>query len=459
MGAIGSTEFNAFLRVSASRKPLHITDYRLDEAYLTGDPIAVAGVELGTIRTLLIVPLLKDNELVGTFGIFRQEVLPFTDKQIALVQNFAAQAVIAIENTRLLSELRESLQQQTATADVLKVISRSTFNLQTVLDTLVELAARLCRADRAAIRLARDGTYHHAASYGFTPEQSAFMKGNSLKPDRTSLAGRVVFEGKAVRIADQQADPELRLTQRSGFANVRSSLGVPMLREGKPIGVLVLTRNIVEPFTDKQLELVTTFADQAVIAIENVRLFETEQERTRELSESLQRQTATAEVLRVISSSPGELEPVFRTILENTMRICCANFGGLSLREGDAFRAIVMDGVSAAFADRRQRDPLIRLTPGHNLERLVRTKDVVHIPDLSADMVAAPIPYDLAGARALLNVPLLKDNEVIGSILVYRHEAGPFAEKQIEFGEKFRRAGRHRHREHATAQRIAAAYI
>src|SRR6516225_6781839 len=265
-------------RLASTKRVVHVADLKAEQAYLDRDPLRVATVEGAGARTGLAVPMLKENKLVGAIVIYRQEVRPFTDRQIELVSTFADQAAIAIENVRLFDEvqartreLTESLQQQTATADMLKVIGRSTFDLQAVLDTLTESAARLCRADRAAIRLAKDGAYHHVASYGFTPEQKEYMKEHALRPDRGSVTGRVVLQGEAVHVVDTKADAEIRLTVGSGFANVRTVLGVPMLREGTPTGVLILTRSTVEPFTDKQIELVTTFADQAAIAIENVR--------------------------------------------------------------------------------------------------------------------------------------------------------------------------------------------
>jgi signal transduction histidine kinase len=278
-------------RLASTKRVVHVADLKAEQAYLDRDPLRVATVDGAGARTGLAVPMLKENKLVGAIVIYRQEVRPFTDRQIELVSTFADQAAIAIENVRLFDdvqartrELTESLQQQTATAEMLKVIGRSTFDLQAVLDTLTESAARLCRADRAAIRLAKDGVYHHVASYGFTPEQKEYMKEHALRPDRSSVTGRVVLQGKAVHVVDTKADAEIRLTVGSGFANVRTVLGVPMLREGTPTGVLILTRSTVEPFTDKQIELVTIFADQAAIAIENVRLFDEIQDKSRQLA-------------------------------------------------------------------------------------------------------------------------------------------------------------------------------
>src|SRR5262245_48183634 len=257
-------------RAVLEARTIHVPDLLDSDEYPEGKEMALRYDH----RATLAVPLLRDATAIGAILVRRREARPFTCKQIELVSNFAKQVVIAIENTRLLNELRESLQQQTATADVLKVISRSTFDLQAVLDTLVQSAVRLCEADMGAIDRQQGGELRQVASYGQPPAMMAYMQTHPIPAGRGSVVGRTILQGGPVQIADVLADPEFKLSEAAKIGGARTMLGVPLLREGMPIGVMILQRKAVRPFTDKQIELVASFAPRAVIHGENVRMLD-----------------------------------------------------------------------------------------------------------------------------------------------------------------------------------------
>ena len=332
-------------------------------------------------------------------------------------------------------ERDEALEQWAATTEVLKVISHSTFDLQTVLASVVRSAGRLCRAENVQIFL-RDGeVYRLMADNGFSPEYQQYAREHPIRPDRNTLVARTALEGKTIYIPDVFADHEYTYGGLK-LGGYRTLLGVPLTRDGNCIGVIALTRSKVHPFTDNQIELVTNFAAQAVIAIENTRLFNELRQRTDDLSESLEQQTATSEVLKVISSSPGALETVFQTLLENATRICEAAFGSMLQREGDVFRRVALHNAPPAFALFHKQTPTIQWREVSDLKRVVETKQVIHVADTAAEHPDAPIAK-YAGGRTLLLVPMLKDNDLVGVIGIYRQEVRPFTAKQIELVQNF----------------------
>jgi len=426
-------------------KPVQVADVLADPEFTFVD-----SVKIGGMRTMLGVPLLRDGEPIGVIVVSRRMVRPFSETQIELVQSFAAQAVIAIENARLLNELRqrttdltEALEQQTATAEVLQTISGSPGDLQPVFDAMLEKAVRICDALFGNIQNWDGESFHLVTTHNTPPALAEARRHLPNRPTSPQLPlGRMLASRAPVHVADLAAEP-VYADQRNPAAvaavelgGVRTALLVPMLKENEVTGAFTLSRQEVRPFTDKQIALVTNFAAQAVIAIENARLLNELRQRTADLSESLEQQTATSEVLQVISSSAGDLEPVFAAVLEKAVRMCDAKFGTLYLREKGKLRLVAARDVPPAFAAAQGAGPFDP-APGGMLESVIKTRRTVHLPDLSATqsyldrhpiMVQA---VELGRIRTVVGVPILRDAELIGLIGIFRQEVRPFSHKQV----------------------------
>ena len=425
-------------RAILSGQVAHVADMTVDEEF------AAPSIVQAGFRTGLSVPMVRAGTPIGAITVARQEVRPFSDSQVELLKTFADQAVIAIENVRLFTELEvrnrdltEALEQQTATSEVLKVISRSAFDLQPVLETLIEHAARLGGADGGIIYKVDGDVQRLAAAYNIPAELRAYVEEHPLGPGSGTAVGRALLEGRAVHIPDVLADPGYTYPA-AGLGGYRTILGIPMLREGVSVGVFSVWREHVLPFTEKQVTLVTTFADQGAIAIENVRLFQELEARNRDLTESLEQQTATGEILRVISSSPTEVQPVFDTIVRSAVRLCDGLFGAVNMFDGEmvhrttAHHNYTADALAAV-------ERLYPMPPSRQqlTGRAILTRAVAHLPDVLDDPEYRTDIALAGGWRSGLAAPLLREGHPIGTILVTRTQAGPFSERQIELLKTF----------------------
>jgi signal transduction histidine kinase len=416
--------------VLRTKRTGHVADVRATGAYAERDPTAITAVELGGVRASVAVPMLKDDELIGLISIYRQEVRPFTETQIELVQNFADQAVIAIENTRLLNELRDSLQQQTATSEVLQVISNSPGQLKPVFNAMLENAVRLCEAKFGTLFKYDGEGLMIEADLGIPQPLADYLKQRQkFKPLGGSTMERLIETRQLVHVHDvAQADGLSSPSTRLGGA--RTYLGVPMLKEDELIGAIVIYRQEVRPFTEKQIELVKNFARQAVVAIENTRL-------VNELRESLQQQTATADVLKTISRSTFDLTSVLQTLVESAARLCGADAATITRqKEGRLVRAEAY-GYSLEFIEHLRSLP-VEPGRGSAMGRALLEGRAVHIPDVLADPdYALKEAQKLGGYRTMLGVPMMREGSAMGVLTLIRLQMRPFTEKQIELATTF----------------------
>jgi signal transduction histidine kinase/CheY-like chemotaxis protein len=429
-------------RVLLTQSVVRLEDAQADPEYDQRFPPAMGW------RRMLGVPMLREGKAIGAIVVGWAEAGPVPHTQERLLMAFADQAVIAIENVRLLREiegrnreLADALQQQTATSEVLKVISRSTFDLQPVLETLIENATQLCRADKGFIFRAEQGGLRLAVSYRAPSEFREWRSRSLCVPGDGSLVGRVAVERRPVEIFDAQADAQWRVHHAAaqGVDEVRTMLGVPMLREGVLLGVISMWRLDVDPFNRKEIDLIQTFAEQGVIAMENVRLFSELQERTRELSEALEQQTATADVLKVISRSTVDLQGVLQTLVRTAAQLCQADMVSVTRpkADGDAHYHVASHGFPPEWFDYMQTFPLV---PGRGtlIGRTLLERRAVHIPDVLADPeYTAFRARQLSGMRAVLGVPLIRERASVGVFLIARRSPRAFTEKQIDLAKTF----------------------
>jgi signal transduction histidine kinase len=416
-------------RALIESKVIHVADVAGDPSFPESQRItATAGY-----RSALAVPMMREGQPIGVIFVVRREAEAFSAKQVQLLETFASQAVIAVQNVRLFTELRESLEYQTAISDVLKVMSRSTFDLEPVLMTVIETATSLCRAQMGGVfQLEPDGAFRWKAGYSLDPSYEEHEKATPLYPGNDTLVGRVALRGAPVTELDALADPAYGPREIAEVGQVRSMLGVPMLRDGKLFGVMCMARNRVEAFTDKQVELVTVFADQAVIAIENVRLLNEIENRNKELAESLEIQTATSNVLGVISQSTFNLEPVLNTVATAAADLCHADEAAIFLLKDGAYRWAASRHINSAYIDAVRHEPFL---PGNDslIGRTALSGEVVQIEDAQSDPEYRR--QDLArlgGVRTLLGIPLTRDGAMIGVMVLTRRHVERFTDKHVE---------------------------